>query len=74
MIDVLVQGVKGMLELPSSMNLSGNLRAKLTQFFLGALHFHLIDQAVHLGSHRINEAVLKELFLHVKLLIQGLTY
>ena len=74
MIDVLVQGVKGLLELPSSMNLSGNLRAKLTYFFLGALHFHLIDQAVHLGSHWINEAVLKELFLYDEFLIPSMAY
>jgi len=69
----MVQGVKGLLELPSSMNLSGNLRAKLTQFFLGVHPFHLISQAVHLGSHRINEAVPKELFLYDELLIQSLT-
>ena len=71
---MLVQGVKGLLELPSSMNLGGNLRAKLTQFFLGGHPFHLIGQAVHLGSHWINEAVLKELFLYDEFFIQSMAY
>ena len=74
MIDVLVQGVKGLLELPSSLDLCGNLRTKLTQFVLGGHPFYLISQAVHLGSHWINEAVPKELFLHDELLIQSLAY
>ena len=72
MIDLLVQGVKGLLELPSSMNLCGNLRAKLAQLFLGGHPFHLIGQTNH--SDWINEVVLKELFLHDELLIQSLAY
>ena len=72
MIDLLVQGVKGLLEFPSSMNLCGNLRAKLAQLFLGGHPFHLIGQTNH--SHQINEVVLKELFLHDELLIQSLAY
>ena len=74
MIDVLVQGVKGLLELPSSMNLGGNLRAKMTQFLLSGHPFYLIDQAIQLGSHRINKAIIKELFLHDELLIQSLAH
>jgi len=70
---MLVQGVKGLLELPIGLDLGGNLRAKLTQFFLGGHPFHLISQAVHLSCHRINEAIPKELLLHAELLIQGLT-
>ena len=73
MVDMLVQGVKGLLELPSGLEFDGNLKAKLTQFFLGGHPFHLISQAVHLSCHWINEAVPKELFLHDELLIQGLT-
>ena len=71
---MLVQGVKGLLELPSSKNLCGNLRAKLAQFLLGGHPFHLISQTVYLGSHQINEAILKELSLHDELLIQSLAY
>ena len=74
MIDIMVQGVKGLLKLPSSMNLCGNLRAKLAQLFLGGHPFHLIGQAIHLGNHRISEVVLKELFLHDELLIQRVAY
>jgi hypothetical protein len=73
MVDVLVQGVKGLLEFPSSMNLGGNLRAKLTQFFLGGHPLYLISQAIHISSHRINEAIPKELFMHDELLIESLT-
>ena len=72
-VDMLVQGVKGLLELLSSMNLGGNLKAKLTQFFLGGHPLYLIGQAIHIGSHQINEAVLKELLLHDELFIQSLT-
>jgi len=73
MVDMLVQGVKGLVELPSSLDLGDNLRTKLTQFFLGGHPFHLIGQAIHLGSHRINEAIFEELFLQDELLIQSLT-
>jgi hypothetical protein len=69
MVDMLVQGVKGLVELTSSLDLGGNLRTKLTQFFLGGHPFHLINHAIHLGSHRINEAIFEELFLQDELLI-----
>jgi len=70
---MLVQGVNGLLELPSSLDLGGNLRTKLTQFFLSGHPFHLIGQAIHLGSHRINEAIFEELFLQDEPIIQSLT-
>ena len=69
---MLVQVVKGLLELPSSLDLGDNLRTKLTQFFLGGHPFHLIGQAIHLGSHRINEAISDELLLQDELLVQSL--
>ena len=71
-VDVMVQSVEGLLELPSSLNLRSNLRAELIHLFSGGHPPHMISQAVHHGSHWIKKAILEELLLPSEPRIQPL--
>ena len=59
-VHVVVQSVKGLLELPGSLDLRSNFRVELTHLFFGSHPPHLISQTIHHGSHWINKVVLKE--------------
>ena len=71
-VHVVVQSVKGLLELPGSLDLCSNFRAELTHFFLVGHPPHLISQAIHRGSHWIDKAILEELLLPGEPRIQSL--
>ena len=60
---MVVQSVKGLLELPDSLDLQSNFRAELTHLFHSGHPPHLISPTVHRVSHWINKTILEELLL-----------
>ena len=69
---MVVQSVKGLLELPDSLDLQSNFRAELTHLFHSGHPPHLICQAIHRGIHWIDKAILEELLLPGEPRIQSL--